>query len=188
MAAKVIKLNILDISNSCTPCINLYSFKHPFTLYHLYIIDNLEAPNSVAWYVHVIYILHLLWYNYYYHERYLSVWVEMTTSFPGSSLFLYKRLWLQLIMGLNTKLFPQLGYTRSIVFFARAGQRFFSRYVNKRNTRVPWITCDKLLDSPSKLSCICSWNKRRIWHYIKSHILCFITWNLVYAILSVTAL
>ena len=27
----------------------------------------------------------------------------------------------------------------------------------------------KLLDSPSKLPCICLWNKRRIWPYIKSH-------------------
>ena len=30
-----------------------------------------------------------------------------------------------------------------------------------------WVMCDYLLDSPSKLPCICLWNNRRIWYYIK---------------------
>ena len=32
------------------------------------------------------------------------------------------------------------------------------------------MTSDKLLNSPSKFPFICLWNKRRMWHYIKSHL------------------
>ena len=34
----------------------------------------------------------------------------------------------------------------------------------------PWVTCDKLPDSPSKFPCIHLWMTRRIWHCLKSHL------------------
>ena len=33
----------------------------------------------------------------------------------------------------------------------------------------PLMTSDKLLNSPSNFPFICLWNKRRTWHYMKSH-------------------